>query len=63
MRLTPCVCTASCHFDVERKCELVERLDMVHIRHGHRAEMANTCLLASLPSLNPSNALFFPLEN
>ena len=34
--LTPRVCTVSHHFEVERKCELVERLDLVHIHHGHR---------------------------
>ena len=27
-RQTPHVCTASCHFEVERKCELIERLDL-----------------------------------
>ena len=36
-RLTP---RASRHFEVERKCELVERLDLVHIHHGHWAEIA-----------------------
>ena len=33
-RLTPCVCTASHRFEVERKCELIERLDLVHIADG-----------------------------
>ena len=34
-RLTPCVCAAMLHamrhFEVERKCELIERLDLVHV--------------------------------
>ena len=60
--LTP---RTSRRFEVERKCELVERLDLVHIHRGHRAEIANRCTLASWPNLNPSNALFYfpPIEN
>ena len=34
-RLMPRVCAASRHFEVERKCELVETLDLVYINHGH----------------------------
>ena len=30
----PYVCIASRHFEVERKCELIERLDLVHIYDG-----------------------------
>ena len=30
----PYVCTALRHFEVERKCESIERLDLVHIYDG-----------------------------
>ena len=29
-----CSCTELRHFEVERKCELIERLDLVHIADG-----------------------------